>query len=137
MRMLLTCLAVLLISSPIPVVAEYELFTAGWLRDMCAGKPGSLSTMNCLVYIHGLREGATFGRVDALLTMGELKKKNLKASDIMSNRYSSSCVPEDVTLEQLGEMLVKHMNENPESLHKQASFQFGSMLRKHFPCKSN
>lgn len=136
MRTLLACLTVLLISSPIPVFAEYDVYTAGWLRDQCAEKELTQHRLYCAIYIRGVSEGNYAGRVDALGRMGKLK--NVPTFDaLQSSKYSAYCVPSGVNMYQLGEMFVKYMNEQPEKLHEPAYIQFGLMLEKHFPCKSN
>lgn len=128
MRKFITLLIVLLLSSPVIARAEYTVYAAGWLRELCSTKHSSF--LSCLIFLRGVREGMDIGRIDALTLKGVEVKKIVSL-----NKYSSTCVPKEVNLNQLGEMFVKYMNERPEKLHESAAEHVFYMLIEHFPCK--
>lgn len=130
MRKFIALLIVLLISSPMIARAEYTVYTAGWLRDLCSTKEKSGSFVTCMIFLRGVRDGMGIGRIETLNLSGVEKKEITNG-----NKYSSTCLPKDVKLDQLGEMFFKYMNERPEELHENAAEHFFYMLIKYFPCK--
>ena len=147
MKKLLACLTVLLLTSPMPVIAGTNtFFTAAWLRELCFAKKNTQEFLTCAIYIRGFLEGQEIARIDLLARIDVMekiespKKGNRKAEvpteDEMENlRYAAYCIPKSVVVTQLTEIFVKHMNEPPEKLHESASGELHFMLARHFPCQ--
>jgi hypothetical protein len=110
-----TVFGLMLLTSCTTAVAE-GVFTANKLRQYCADRD-AVSDAACTEYIQGFVGG--IGAADGS------KEKDAKLW----------CFPKDATVGQARLVVEKYMRENPEILHKSASFITGTALLFAFPCK--
>lgn len=87
----------------------------------------------CIGYITGLYEGQYWGGLLATKTIGA----EMDATDFNSfaNRMFQHCVPPDATNQQLRDVVVKYLVDNPANRHKSARYLVWEAYQNAFPCQ--
>ena len=113
-------LACLLLTAPlglVPVAAEAGFYTGDELYAICTRERGSSDyvekTYECIAYITGA--------VDAFNTTRKVNKLD-------------SCIPADVTINQLKTETIDYLRNNPKDRQGPASEQVFAATRKAWPC---
>ena len=91
-----------------------------------------LNRTTCMVYIRGVIMGYTLGTYDMTKS---IMKDDVTISDPTLHKLRGFCLPVNYDYTQLGLVLVKYMEVNPEILHVDSSYLIVAALKKYFPCK--
>ncbi|MBO9726903.1 MAG: hypothetical protein J7530_21235 [Novosphingobium sp.] len=113
----LACIALIAPLGLVPVVAEAGFYSGDELYAICTRERGSKDyvekTYECIAYITGA--------VDAFNTTRKVNKLE-------------SCIPADVTINQLKTETIDYLQKNPKDRQGPASEQVFAATRKAWPC---
>jgi hypothetical protein len=119
MKIIVTALAVALVTLAIPAHAAEAAMTAGDLKELCAGSD-HVSRNVCRIYILGVTEGISQGL------------------SIAGGKGSKPCIPAGVSAEQLEETVKSHLSKelslSPARATADAAPFLASTLAEAFPC---
>lgn len=99
---------ILFVTLLIPSFVHAGFYSGNELKEQCNKTTGSYN------------RGICHGYVSAVIDIGD---------NILF------CLPGNVTLGQMSDLVIKYMNENPAQLHKSADSIAVSAISKDFPCK--
>lgn len=120
---------------------SYSISGNDWLRICKNGDLYAVAKISCVVWISGLRDMGDY-RSDFNEHIHKKFEEQLSDSvdknmlDFIrdTSRLENYCIPNKVTNEQLGKILMKWLDGNPEVLHAQLSHSFTRSMQKTFPC---
>lgn len=87
----------------------------------------------CLGYIIGYSEGAPWGATLAIIRATE--DGDTDRLNKMASLATGSCVPSEASNEQLRDVVVKHLHNNPETRHTSARTLIWTAYSEAFPCE--
>jgi hypothetical protein len=125
-------LIALLGSYTAPLAADAQTISGNSLYDTCTSENNVFAGF-CIGYIIGLIEGKVLGG----LLFTNAAGVELKAQDFnkVGNQLFQHCIPQDATNEQLRDVVVKYLRENPAARHESARFLASESFRGAFPCE--
>ena len=103
-----------------------SFYTPKQLSDWC-NDVGDFGEMQCLVYILGVVD--TLGSGQDFVNLMNLSRENK-----IVNPTPSPCLPDNVPLGQMKQVVTKYLNENPTNIHDSAAAGVRFALNEAFPC---
>lgn len=123
-------IAALLAATP----AKADNITGNMLLDACTAPNDLAKAGFCTGYVLALNEGLRFGVAYAAITAG-IQPEN--ASDL--NQFSEGilryCLFGTVEIGQMSDVIVKYLQEHPETRHETARYLSLTALQEAFPCQ--
>ncbi|WP_294610637.1 Rap1a/Tai family immunity protein [uncultured Roseovarius sp.] len=87
----------------------------------------------CIGYIIGYSEGAPWGATLAIVQATE--DADTDRLNKLASFATGSCVPSEASNEQLRDVVIKHMQNNPETRHTSARTLIWTAYSEAFPCE--
>lgn len=112
--------------------AKAQQISGNSLYDACRNDDPAIAGF-CIGYLIGLIEGRGIGafQVLAQLQPGE----NAGQMNSLVNNFLGHCIPEDASNEQLRDVAVEYLRENPASRHETARLLIWQAYVEAFPCQ--
>lgn len=117
----------------------------------CSDRNNLIAQVGCAMWISGLAKGITFAAAIYVLRSPDLdanEKKLITKNPSMTeqendrnfhlaiDKYMPYCIDEHVTIEQLKDVYLKYLKDNPDKRHEPATILALSALHESFPCKN-
>lgn len=123
--------AALLGSCIAPVSVDAQTTSGNALYDTCTSDNTVLAGF-CIGYIMGLVEGQFWGGLLSAKAAGiQFESQDFNAT---LNEFFQHCIPQDATNEQLRDVVVKYLRNNPATRHQTARILVWQAYREAFPC---
>lgn len=110
---------------------EAQQITGNQLHEVCQSDDGTLAGF-CIGYIVSQIEGQSFGAFTVLSQIQEAD--NITEMNSRISAFLRYCVPETASNEQLRDIVLRHLQENPQTRHDPARFEIWRALMGAFPC---
>ena len=115
-----------------PSIAVAQTISGNTLYESCTSDQIGLEGF-CVGYIAGLVEGQFWGGLLLAKMAGiELETQDFNA---FANQAFQHCIPPEAPNEQLRDVVVAHLRDNPATRHESARFLVWEAYREAFPCK--
>lgn len=113
-----------------PVIASTQSLDGNFLWGACNGFSES-ETAFCYGYILGANDG---GMYTALSVLSQTNNRDLLSTLEDISSALGYCTPNTATSEQVVDVVVSYLRENPEVRHKPAQVLFTDAMTEAFPC---
>jgi len=112
-------------------VATAQQISGNELYEACQSDNIVLSGF-CIGYIIGQIEGQSFGAFSVLNQIQPAE--NAEEINGRIGLFLNHCIPHEASNDQLRDVVLKHLRENPETRHDPARFEVWRALMPAFPC---
>lgn len=126
-RFLLACAMIGAATAP-----QAQQISGNELLETCTSD-NSVMAGFCIGYIIGYSEGAPWGATLAIIRATEAGDTD--SLNEMASLVTGSCVPSEASNEQLRDVVVKHLQSNPETRHTSARTLIWTAYSEAFPCE--
>ena len=115
----------------VPHAGDAQSITGNSLFEACTSDNQTLAGF-CIGYLIGQTEGQFWGAL--LFTQGAGIDLETGDFNSMANMMFQHCVPQDATNQQLRDVVVTYLTENPATRHETARSLVWEAYRAAFPC---
>ncbi|MEQ9518484.1 MAG: Rap1a/Tai family immunity protein [Parvibaculum sp.] len=119
----------LLIAEPTTAMAT-EAYTGNDLLNDCGTSADDTRMEFCFGLVSGAVHGVNFAVFDAIISYDPESGQN---PAVFRNKYAT-CIPEEVTIGQLRDIVVKYLNDHPSERHQYAVGLILTAVGKTFAC---
>ena len=120
-----------LLAGTLPQGVAAQTLSGNILYESCTSE-NTVQEAFCVGYLIGQLEGQVMGGV--LIALGAGIELTADEFASFTNQMFQHCVPSDATNEQLRDVVVAYLRDNPETRHHAARSLAWSAYREAFPC---